>query len=352
MPGYQLPKFAPESWLTNCYICNSVLTKSTRTFRGTRTLEHVIPQWMSKKYEIGRIAVSIEGDRRVTYKNYVVPCCRICNCNLLGPIEKSLKKAFLDAGKGPASVSRRDLSIWCCKILSAARKYSELLRAGIPDAEADGVYESYGNGVLHRRIGRDELAKKFVGMLSGRVEVSSGERMPFVPSRNLDFPFSMESFRTKVPEKIEHQFDYHLDTELYAMYLRFGSWTMLACLDGGYIAYHAHEYFERYRGFELAPLQAEEMAAHFFNMASTSRCYLNYVSKPGAEGVELLTSTVSPIENPFTEPEDHGPLVYWLRHFTKQPKIRWVSGVGLITWLAISKGKLFHVGADESAGYR
>lgn len=353
--SYRLPDFAPESWSGKCYICNERLVDNAPGKLGTRTLEHVIPQWLAKAYRISDVPLSIAGDKRVTYKNYVVPCCRRCNCYRLGPLEKFLKEAFANPARGPNSVSRLTLSLWCCKILAAARMYSELLQEALPESAEDGVYEfvpSVGKCV-HRRISRKELCYKFLGRLNSRVEVSNGrQRNPFVPLRELDFPFSAEAFRTKVPTNIKHQFDYHLDTYLYAIYLRFGCWMLVACLDGGYISYHAHEYFNRYREFELAPLQAEEMAAHFFTMAYTARCYKNYTSRVDKDGIEQLESTAVPIAAPFVNSDDYAELVHYLRFFTKEPRIEgWHPERGLATWLAIDdKGRLHPAGADDGPG--
>lgn len=351
--SYHLPEFSPASWRANCYICHAPLIKNHRAKLGTHTLEHVIPQWLAKAYELNRVPISIEGDKRVTYTNYVVPCCRRCNCKLLGPLEKFLKDAFEDEEKGPNYVSKMTISLWCCKIFAAARMYSEVLRE-MPESAMDGLNElvpSAGKHV-HRMISRKEICHKFLGILNDRVKVSSEVSSMFCQDRGVEFPFSVEAFRTKVPACLEARFDFHLDTQLYAMYLRFGCWMMVACLDGGYISFQAHSFFEAYRGFELAPLQAEEMAAHFFTMASTSRCYMNYVSEVDGGGVEHLKATLAPVNEPFSESPDYAELTHFLRFFTREPRIEgWSKERGITTWLKIdSHGNLQAVGADDVAG--
>ncbi|WP_139432545.1 hypothetical protein [Aeromonas veronii] len=71
------------------------------------TREHVIPQWMHKKFGIKHDKLMIRNDTEVKYIHQVMPACAKCNGNRFSPIEERVKNG---------SASSQDLYVWALKI--------------------------------------------------------------------------------------------------------------------------------------------------------------------------------------------------------------------------------------------
>jgi hypothetical protein len=64
--------------------------------------EHVVPQWLLKKFDLYRRTVTLPNGTPMTYGRYTVPCCEACNTFLGRHVEEPMSRLF--AG-GFASVS-------------------------------------------------------------------------------------------------------------------------------------------------------------------------------------------------------------------------------------------------------
>ena len=69
-----------------CFICGAL--KEEKEFND----EHIIPNWILRRYELHNRLINIATERNVQYGKYVVPCCKECNSQLGDLIETPLSK--------------------------------------------------------------------------------------------------------------------------------------------------------------------------------------------------------------------------------------------------------------------
>ncbi|QJT14955.1 hypothetical protein E5E97_19930 [Aeromonas sp. 2692-1] len=71
------------------------------------TKEHVIPQWMHRKYDIKHSKLKIRNDSEVKYINEVLPACKSCNGIRFSQIEERIKNG---------DATEQELFVWALKI--------------------------------------------------------------------------------------------------------------------------------------------------------------------------------------------------------------------------------------------
>ncbi|MEO8805813.1 MAG: hypothetical protein ABI433_07010 [Burkholderiaceae bacterium] len=209
--------------------------------------------------------VTIGGLGPVSYRDFLLPCCSACNSRLLGPIERRIKRALESSQLG--GLPPPQLAAWACKIILGTQFYE---RAGRDDTTEDSGGE---------KASRDYLA----GLRGKRI----------VHHRNhAGFPFSILWLKTKLRADPKRNFDFRVNPYGQSLFLRLGNYSLLARPDYGYISRYGRDFFSRYVHHEHAPLQVEELAAHFFAMAD---CSLGdharrQVAPSSVDGVTVLES--------------------------------------------------------------
>lgn len=83
---FSLEKFVNDICHGNCcFICGA--KQSDKNFND----EHVIPNWILRKYKLHRATIELPGDRLYTYGNYKIPCCEECNSLMGKTIEEPIR---------------------------------------------------------------------------------------------------------------------------------------------------------------------------------------------------------------------------------------------------------------------
>ena len=67
--------------------------------------EHVLPEWLLRRYNLFSRRISLPNDVTVKYGSYTVPCCMVCNSRMGEEIEKPISE-LVAAGR---EAVRRDL---------------------------------------------------------------------------------------------------------------------------------------------------------------------------------------------------------------------------------------------------
>lgn len=80
-----------------CFICGDTAT----------TVEHVIPKWLQRKFNLWDQKIVIPNQTTLTYKQIVVPACRRCNNEVYGALEDRVKNNVAD---------EKDIWRWANKI--------------------------------------------------------------------------------------------------------------------------------------------------------------------------------------------------------------------------------------------
>lgn len=70
----------------NCFICGKPAT----------TVEHIIPKWLQRKFNLWDQRIEIPNLTTVTYKQLIVPACKRCNNEIYGKLEERVSKNEAD----------------------------------------------------------------------------------------------------------------------------------------------------------------------------------------------------------------------------------------------------------------
>ncbi|GIU01538.1 hypothetical protein TSL6_20440 [Sulfurovum sp. TSL6] len=68
-----------------CFICGA--KQSDKNFND----EHVIPNWILRKYKLHRTTIELPGDKLYNYGHYKIPCCEECNSLMGQTIEEPIR---------------------------------------------------------------------------------------------------------------------------------------------------------------------------------------------------------------------------------------------------------------------
>jgi hypothetical protein len=80
-----------------CFICG--VQRGAAAFND----EHVIPNWILRKYELHNSRITLPGGTTVPYSRYTVPCCTACNTAMGETFERPLSELF---SRGYAAVTQ------------------------------------------------------------------------------------------------------------------------------------------------------------------------------------------------------------------------------------------------------
>lgn len=318
---YKMPQYIKDLHLERCFICD------TRLRACTVTLEHLVPQWIIRRFGLERHTITVTPQVTVPYMDCVVPCCRECNCQLLAPLEARLWRTFTHDSFRTHDYLLHDLAVWSCKIFSGLRLFD---------------LASYANAARRQnratnKVAPDEMCQFYLRMLRGTVKISH---------LMLPFPFSAFVFRTKVPRGPSERFDFQVAKDLSAMYVRLGPYALLSRFDGGYLALYSDAFFKRYSKRVLAPLQMEELAAHFFTMAERQAHPLLYIRR-SEDGVDVLEYLPVTVRHPFVEHGTIDDFLYWFSYLTHVSTDSLLMPNGRRTFLEDSRGRFLTIPADR-----
>ncbi len=242
MGRYKIPKIVSEFAGDVCFVCKVHLTAASGPTR--RTLEHLIPQWMITRFGLLDSTVTLGTFGEIRYMDFLLPCCSECNSHLLAPIERHLSRAF--KSWKPKEIPTEVAAKWVAKLVLGTQ-----------------LYERAATNNRSDESGGEQLSRDYLGELRGQTYVTHRNRW--------NYPFSVIWLRSKVRLEPSRNFDFQLCPFTQAIYLRCGDISMLARPDAGYIARYGSHIFEPYLDKVLAPLQVEELAAHFFTMAERAK---------------------------------------------------------------------------------
>jgi hypothetical protein len=95
---FSTERFINDICLGNCcFICGA--SPESVPFND----EHVIPEWVLRRFDLFSMQVTLPNGHRVRYDQYKVPCCEACNSLMGREIEAPISKLFR---AGPAAVAK------------------------------------------------------------------------------------------------------------------------------------------------------------------------------------------------------------------------------------------------------
>ena len=107
---------------SNSELINFDLDKETCFVCGDKSesVEHVIPKWLQKKFNLWDQKIEIPNLTHTTYKRLVVPACKKCNNEIYGVLETKIKNK---------TGNEKDIWRWANKIHFGLRLKDHLIGA-------------------------------------------------------------------------------------------------------------------------------------------------------------------------------------------------------------------------------
>ncbi len=118
-----------------CFLCGVELTA------GNISKEHVIPQWLQRKYNLWNQRIALLNKTFIEYRYLTIPCCRTCNNDNLKPVEDRIKEAVdkgIDAFK---ALNKMDVFLWLSKILYGIIYKELFLKFDLKEEESVSITE-------------------------------------------------------------------------------------------------------------------------------------------------------------------------------------------------------------------
>lgn len=89
------PFYLKENFLNNfIYNQNKCIICWTKLNQDNSNHEHIIPNWIIKKFKLQDKTISLTNNKEILYPKYKIQCCRWCNSELWDIYEKPLQKLF------------------------------------------------------------------------------------------------------------------------------------------------------------------------------------------------------------------------------------------------------------------
>lgn len=277
-----------------CFLCG------TKMPVDAYTVEHVIPKWLQRKFALWDVRVHLLNGTQIPYRDLVIPCCSDCNNIHLSKIERQVRERV---EAGPSEVMGMDrvvLSQWLLKIFFGFL-YREIFlpldrtRPGLGSIVAPADMEQFQ--FLHYILQSVRVPMEF----------------DFFGS---PVPASIFVFEVKEPSESYLQFDYKDDVIHRCVQLRMGRIGVLAAFDMGFQAVEGAEFFPKYFGHALHPLQFNELAVNLFSKGRKLEINPTLIFSESPAGISI--AVVPPGRSPFAPLKtcEQGEM---LAHFTGLP---------------------------------
>ncbi|WP_165839182.1 hypothetical protein [Pseudomonas sp. NDM] len=230
---------------TTCFLCGSNVENS----QSSR--EHVFPKWLLRHFGLWDKPMTLLNGTKLAYRQLVIPCCQSCNNECLSSIEREVQERFVKGAAALASMNRERLMVWVLKIFYGLL-YRELFLT--LDRREPGA----GNIVSVEDMEQYQLLHLILQSCRVPMQFSMMES---------DIPASIFVFNVQEPENVDVRFDYKDDIVNRTMYLRLGQVGILAAFDMGAQTFVGTDFFSRYQGHPLHPVQFGELGANLFMKA-------------------------------------------------------------------------------------
>ena len=120
----------------NCFLCGCQLTKENYT------VEHIIPKWLQRKFDLWNKELILLNDTSIKYKNLTIPCCKNCNNILSKKIEKPIMTGVTQGYDQFVQIDEHIIFQWLNKI-SYGFLYKELsLKENLSDKNSNPIYRA------------------------------------------------------------------------------------------------------------------------------------------------------------------------------------------------------------------
>lgn len=221
---------------SHCFLCGISLTENNRT------VEHVVPKWLQKKYKLHNQEMRLLNGTFIKYQKLTIPCCKTCNGVYLARLERRIQLAHDSGINAFRKLPPYMVYQWGAKIFYGLL-YREL-----------SLYLDRSNPALGKIFTPEELEN--YSLLHWFLQ---SIRLPFIFRGFL--PWSLFIVRTlDFPD--QRNFDYTDSYQHMVFSIRMGEIGLILCLeDGAFQQYEGKEFYEEMNMLSLHPLQFLELVA-------------------------------------------------------------------------------------------
>lgn len=219
----------------NCFLCGKPLTDD-------RSNEHIFPKWILNKYNLWDTEIVLLNRTTIPYRNLTVPCCQSCNTEFLSPVENMISTHLQGGYSQFVQLERIRIYQWLVKIFYGLL-FKEL------SLLVDRRDTKYGY------ITSPELLEQ----LKTLHVLLQSVRVPFQLEGSP--PWSIFIVETHSYGD-ERDFDYHDHLATLTFSIRLSGIGIIACLeDNGAQEQIYSDYFDKFKGIKLHPIQFRELVA-------------------------------------------------------------------------------------------
>ncbi|RON53109.1 hypothetical protein [Pseudomonas frederiksbergensis] len=230
---------------TTCFLCGGDVENDLKS------REHVFPKWLLHHFDLWDQPITLLNGTKLAYRQLVIPCCLVCNNEYLSNIEQEVQERFSAGAADVASMDRGRLLLWVLKIFYGLLYRELFLSIDRRDPGAGNI------------VGPEDMEQfQLLHFILQSCRVS----MQF-SIMDSDIPASLFVFDVQEPSSKKLKFDYKDDVVNRTLYLRLGKVGILAAFDMGAQTLPGKEFFSRYQGYPLHPLQFGELGANLFMKA-------------------------------------------------------------------------------------
>lgn len=228
-----------------CFLCGIKLDSNNRT------VEHVIPRWIQRKFNLWDEKITLLNGSCINYRNLTIPCCKNCNNNHLNrKIETKVRRAVDEGINSLKALDKNLVFLWLNKI-SYALLYKEL----------------YLNRNQKSRSCRKIYTKK--DMLKRNVQFIMTQAIRY-PTEFIGSPFSLFIF--ELHSDFSVGFDYRDDINCSCVLLKLNNIGIIANISDNGLMYEFDKETKaigRFQNEILHPIQFYELYAKLFAKSYT-----------------------------------------------------------------------------------
>jgi hypothetical protein len=224
-----------------CFICGAA--RGTKAFND----EHVLPDWILRKYRLRQSKITLPNQVGVTYASYLLPCCADCNSFLGENLELPMSR-LIDGGHGAVAAHLEKagpwlIFQWLCLVFIKTHLKDRDFRWHLDRRKGDHKIGDMHTWETFHHV-HCVARSKFIG----------AELAPLVLGTLLTLPAQeLENVET---------FDYGDLSDHYTLQIRLGDVAFVCALDDAAASLLFFEnHLQRISG-PLSPLQLREITAH------------------------------------------------------------------------------------------
>ncbi len=251
-----------------CFLCGHKLGKK-------RTTEHVFPKWLQQIFHLTNQKIHLLNRTTIPYRKLTIPCCQSCNTVYLATIEDAVKQYYQKGFSEFAKLDKLLIFQWITKIfygllfkeLSLRIERSDPMQGFITDPEILQELRT-----LHTFLQSVRMPFEFVGFHPWSI-----------------FVVETHSYGDR------RDFDYHDEFLTLTFSIRMGEIGIIACLeDNGAQEEIFSDYFEKFKGIRLHPIQFDELVAKVSYKAHLMNRVPKYITwLPKREGDKVMVTSPS-----------------------------------------------------------